>query len=185
MRRSKWLWRWRNNPLRRRSYLVEGWVLIALGTVTPVAAVLVAMTVTGAVGQHLNRQRFDRHAATAVLTGDASDTSAYGTHPRARVRWTAPDGQHRTGVADVSAGLESGAHVTVWTNTSGALVSAPPSRSQARLEAAASGLTAAGGIGLVALVCWGAATSITDRKRADRWAAEWTETGPHWDHRNA
>ncbi|CAG7613602.1 hypothetical protein SBRY_100186 [Actinacidiphila bryophytorum] len=43
MKHSTVLWRFRRNRLRRRSYAVEGWVLLALGAAATVGAALTGL----------------------------------------------------------------------------------------------------------------------------------------------
>lgn len=184
MIRSVWLWRWRHNPLRRRSYAVEAWALLAVGLLAAVAASFTAVSVGHDVNHRLVEQRAQRHPVTAVLTEDAPDADHAG-EPRARVRWIAPDGTRLTGRAKVALGLERGSQVTVWTDDRGRLLSAPLGGRDAHLVAAVTGAAAAFGVCLLALTGWLLAAQLTDRRRAAQWAAEWRVIGPSWDRRTA
>jgi anti-sigma factor RsiW len=181
MGRRVWLWRWRRNPLRRRSYLVEGWVFPAIGLAAAVAASFTGTAVTHGMEHLLAQQRVDRHVTAAVLAQDASDVAGYVAEPRARVRWTAPDGTTRTGITKVGLDLHRGARVMIWTDRRGQLVPAPLSSSDARLEAVLTGIAAGGGVGGAVLAGLAVATRLADRRRAEEWAAEWAVTGPRWD----
>jgi hypothetical protein len=185
MGRRVWMWRRRNNPLCRRSYLLEAWALLGVGTLGVTAAALTGLAVSRSVQHHLAQQRAERHPVTAVLLEDASDVPGYASQPRAQVRWTAPDGSRHTGRAKVNVDLESGARITVWTDSNGELAPAPASGSAAHAEALATGAAAAGTVAALALAAFGIATQLADRRRADQWAAEWAVIGPQWDRRKA
>jgi len=185
MTRSTWLWRWRDNPLRRRSYAVEGWSLLAASLLTVLAAATTGLAVAAAEQHHLARERAGRHPTAAVLTQDAPAAGGYPYGIKAAVRWTAPDGTGRVGRTKVDAGLEQGAPVTIWTDARGRLVPAPPSAGVASFEAAVLGSVAATGLALVAAAGGILALRAADRRRAEAWADEWAEVGPRWDRRNA
>lgn len=186
MKRSVWLWRWRPNPLRRRSYVVEAWALVAVVVVTLAVAGLTAVAVTRAVDHTMARQRTARHMVTAVLTERASASSLYAPAPQAHVRWTAPDGTAHTGLATVRYGLQRGAAVSVWTDPRGtALVPAPPDNGTARAEAVGFGVAAGTGICMLSFTGWVLVAQLTERCRAECWAHEWADIGPRGNHRAA
>lgn len=183
--RSRWLWRWRSSPLRRCSYAVEAWVLLALVPATAAAAFLMGCAVAGDAHAHLAQQRTQRHPVAAVLMEKVPGWSGLAGSPLARVQWTASDGAVRTTLAKVPGSLERGAAITVWNDRHGELVPAPPSPATARAESALAGAAAAAGVGLLSLAGWAAAERMTDRRRAERWGREWAEVGPRWDRRTA
>jgi hypothetical protein len=185
MGRKVWLWRWRRNPLRRRSYIVEAWALLAVGLITAAAAAATGAAVSHQVRHRLVQRRLEWHPNTAVLTEDASTVNGYGSQVRAQVRWNVPGGSPRTGLTMVGTGLKRGARVTIWNDDHGQLVSAPPTAAAARLEAVVTGATAAGGVSAAVLICWAFSTRITDRHRSEQWATEWSVVGPRWDSRKA
>jgi hypothetical protein len=185
MHRSRWLWRWRRNPLRRRSYLIEAWALPAAGLAAACGAVLTAVVVAGAVHGHLAQQRQDRHQVSAVLTESTPPAVGYGVRPSAVVRWTSRDGTRHTATARVDPGLTAGSRVTVWTDVRGRVVSAPLSPARARLDAVTSGAIAGLGTSACAAGALGLAVRAAGRRRAESWAAEWADVGPRWDRRSA
>jgi hypothetical protein len=185
MGRSKWLWRWRSNPLRRRSYAVEAWVLLALVPATVACASFAGVVVAGQSQDRLEQQRAGRHQVAARLTEDAPDHAGYDGSPLALVRWTAPDGTSHTAAAKVTAGLQRGATVVVWNDRRGDLAPPPPSRAAARTDSYFAGVAAATGVGMLALTGWAAAAQMADHRRAQRWEREWARIGPQWDHRTA
>ncbi|WP_229859937.1 Rv1733c family protein [Streptomyces anandii] len=178
-----WLWRWRGNPLRRHDDVVEAWLLLVMWAVILVGGALAGTLAARAADQEFAHQRADRHPVAAVLVTDVPQTANGGDAYRApaKVRWTAPDGTARTGRALVETGLQSGTKVTVWQNGRGTLTTQPPGPTEARVEAALFGASAA--LALAGLVYGGTALARwrLDRHRYEQWGAEWDLIGPRWD----
>lgn len=63
--------RLRRNPLRRRSYLVEAWLLLLTWTLAIVAAVVTGVATAYAVQRNMDSRRAERHPFTAALTEKA------------------------------------------------------------------------------------------------------------------
>lgn len=181
------LWRWRRNPLRRRSDTMEAWVLLATGLAIAIAAPVTGAATAWTVQDVLDRQRLDRHSTTAVLTGDVPAVRAYlgGGTVRAAVRWTAPDGTIRVGDAEVRAGLKAGDRATVWTDDRGVLTDEPTSPAEVEAQAGLSGALAAGGVCGVLLTGSWAVRRRLDTHRAGEWERTWAEVGPQWTRRCA
>ncbi|MER6628932.1 hypothetical protein ABT301_11905 [Streptomyces sp. NPDC000987] len=180
---TRW-WRLRRNPLRPRSYLVEGWLLIATWILALLAAVASGVGTAGAVERSAGQLRAARHAAAAVLVKDAvRGTSAVdggSSRAWATVRWTLADGTTRQGITTVDPGSRAGGTTRVWLDRAGNLVSAPATADEARAQGAALGAAAAviGG-SLVLLAGWGVCARI-DRCRLRRWDTEWAVVSPQW-----
>ncbi|MET7479283.1 hypothetical protein ABZT17_33660 [Streptomyces sp. NPDC005648] len=176
-------WRLRPNPLRRRSYVVEAWLLLATWVLALTAAVAGGVYIAGAVERDVDALRATRHTAQAVLTGNAVRTtySVDGTAQAwAGVRWTAADGTSHTGVARVAADSRAGGTVRIWVDGKNRLVPAPGSAEQADLQGAVVGVVAALTVGgLVLLAGWGACARL-DRGRLDRWDEDWTRLDRQW-----
>lgn len=185
MHRSRWLWRWRRNPLRRRSYLVEAWALLAVAVLALGGAVLTGSAVAVSSEHRFAHQYVERHRTSAVLTADASKGEGYADQYWARAWWKAADGTSRTADTRVDAGAKTGSHVIIWTDGHGKIVAAPTSPTKARLESEFTGAAAACGVCVGVLAGWEIARCFTDRRRARRWADEWDVIGPRWSHRNA
>ncbi|GAA3506333.1 hypothetical protein GCM10019016_134480 [Streptomyces prasinosporus] len=180
------LWRWRRNPLRRRSDLVEAWVLLAALVLALSAAVFAGLAAAGAVDGALAERRDRTRTVPAVLIEDAAHAppapvSEHGDGGVwAPVRWTAPDGTGRTGRAEVESGSEAGTAVTVWTDPEGRLVSAPPDGAEARFQVVMAGVTI--GVAAAGPVLLGGrlARSRLQRRRLAQWEAEWRLVEPSW-----
>ncbi|CAL9357160.1 hypothetical protein SUDANB176_00598 [Streptomyces sp. enrichment culture] len=180
------LWRWRRNPLRRRSDLVEAWVLLAVLVLALSAAVFAGLAAAGAVDDSIAERRDRARTVPAVLTEDAAHAPPASVSENgdggvwAPVRWTAPDGTDRTGRAEVEPGNKAGTAVVVWTDPEGRLVSPPPGGAEARFQIVMAGVTigvATAGLGLLGerLV-----RSRLQRRRLGEWEAEWRLVEPSW-----
>ena len=179
-----WMWRWRRNSLKRRSDVIEAWILLVASIVAVVGSLLAGMAAAETVEQSLHRQRLERHAVPAVLTEDATNKNAVrvvdDTRVWATVRWTAPDGSASTGLTKVLPDTAKGTSVTVWTDPRGRLASKPPSPAAARFQAAWAGTLAAVGAGLAVTGGAHLVRGQLDRWRMAEWAAEWERVDGRW-----
>ncbi|MEU7581050.1 hypothetical protein AB0B50_26005 [Streptomyces sp. NPDC041068] len=194
MRAIVGLWRWRHNPLRRRTDLVEAWLALAA-----LVLIVVAVPVVGALTTSLSRdalltsvrqQREERHAITGTvlrkadsppLDPDPETSSARDAHSRVHARWTAPNGALRSGV--VLSDLKSpspGDHFRLWTDEEGRVVGRPLDSATATTHAVIAGFGAA--TMSVALV-EGARRFVLWRVMRGRYARldqAWAKAGPDW-----
>ncbi|HZF88579.1 hypothetical protein [Streptomyces sp.] len=174
--RVRW-WRWRRNPLRRRSDIVEAWVLLASWVVALVGGLLAGLAAADAIAESAERQRAERREVSAVLVEDAEDRlperAPSGYRVWATVRWTAPEGSTHTDEARVPSGTPAGHTVTVWTDPNGKIAAEPLTHEEARWHAISGGVLAASGAsGAVLAVAWAARQGLECHRMA-RWAAEW------------
>lgn len=181
VRHGAWLWRWRRNPLRDRSYAAQAWLglaVIVLAVAGGVAAGVAAGlgTVTGT-----DHRRAERHHVVAVLTDEPAATSGFPAQRSADIVWTAPDGRRLTGETHVGSGVRDGDRITVWADRRGALVAEPLPVAAARVEGVMTGVAAAAGVAGLGVVLLAVSSRLFDRRRADRLAAEWADVGPRWD----
>ncbi|MGW3666091.1 Rv1733c family protein [Streptomyces sp. NPDC005141] len=178
-----WLWRWRRNPLRRRGDALEAWIMLAAWALTVLGGAVTGLAAAQAVEHGLALERAEWHAVPARLTEDAPDMSETESGARvvwAKVRWTAPDGTHRSGQVRVYAGTPAGTPVTVWTDPDGRLVTRPTTAAQARLRASLVGVLA--GVGAAGLP-FGVGRLLRgrlERQRMEQWDEEWERVGPLW-----
>ncbi|WP_159401293.1 Rv1733c family protein [Streptomyces maremycinicus] len=140
MRTTRWVWRWRSNPLRISMDRIEAWVglLVAAGLVVsvPVAGLATTWALAGPQSRIARQQAHERHPTAAVLVraapGKPADAGALGPGSvKVQVRWTGPDGTARTGRTAVTAGQPAGTKIVVWTDTRGQLTGVPMSAAQA------------------------------------------------------
>jgi len=183
----KWLWRWRNNPLRRRDDIAEAWIVLAVWALVTVGGTTAGLVTAHATDEVLTQLRADRHSTHAVLLTDTSKRAptirSSSDRASATVRWTAPNGSSRTGTTLVDTGLKAGTRVVVWQDSRGTLMTAPPSAGEAAVEAGALGTAAGLALTGVVLGVGSAARWRLDRRRIDRWGREWDLVGPQWGHR--
>ncbi|MCI3275433.1 Rv1733c family protein [Streptomyces cylindrosporus] len=194
MRAIGGLWRWRHNPLRRRSDLVEAWValvaLVLILVAAPVIGSLVGSVAQDALQQSVRDQRAARHQVTATvvrkldrspLDTDPETSSSRDLRSRVLADWTAPDGTHQHGAA--LADLRSphrGDHFRIWTDEHGHTVARPLDSATATTHAVLAGFGAAM---LTAGFVEAARRTIVwrmVRRRYARWDQAWDKAGPDW-----
>ncbi|MEU1514970.1 hypothetical protein ABZ490_22945 [Streptomyces sp. NPDC005811] len=185
-----WFWRWRRNPLRRRSDIVEAWIGAVAVTTLLLSVPVVGVALAGVGERSALDQARGLHRTTARLAEDAPTTPARfrGTADawvRTAVRWTGPDGSSVTGVAQVPSGGRAGSSTTVWLDDTGRVRPAPPTPAQARSQGAALGATAGAGVGLLVAGGWWAARIRLDVRRRGQWERDWTEFNADRGHRHA
>ncbi|MFG3201115.1 hypothetical protein [Streptomyces sp. NPDC048192] len=182
-------WRWRRNPLRRRSDVVEAWTVlitaVLLFVVTPLVGVAAGLRAHD-TAQHLAAaQRAERNQVRARVIGDPPQRVSGGQtdrgYPyRARVSWTEPGKGVRTAWARVPAGTLTGDTVSVWFDARGRSVSPPPNAAAVWQHTVTVGLVAAGGTASVVLLGHAVERRIALRRRLAEWEREWARTGPKW-----
>lgn len=180
-----WFWRWRANPLRRRSDIVEAWVVLVAGVLMAVGATVVGALAFFQVEHTAQQQAARRHPVQAVVRQDVHDPAAGalyaspagGDRARAPVSWQAPDGTQRTGTAVVHEGTKAGEHVRIWVGPDGNLAGQPTSSAMVGVQSALAGGLAAGGV--CALVLTGRHLVLTrlDRRRSADWDRGLAELG--------
>jgi hypothetical protein len=182
-------WRWRRNPLRRRSDVVEAWTVLLVAVLLFVVAPLVGV----AAGLRAHHQaegvaqaaRATRHQVRATVFGAPPErlptVQGDREHPyRAQVRWTEPGKGARTAWARVPAGTRTGDVVPVWFDSRGRSVAPPPDGMAVWQHAVTIGICAAAGAGGVVLLGHAVERRIALRHRLAEWEREWARTGPKW-----
>ncbi|MER5213069.1 hypothetical protein ABT063_21450 [Streptomyces sp. NPDC002838] len=194
MRAISGLWRWRHNPLRRTTDLVEAWValvaLLLILVVGPVSGALVGGVAQDALQRSVREQRESRHLVTATVVReldrsplDADPETATGRDLRSRVLadWTAPDGtaHHGTLIASLQKPYP-GDHFTIWTDQHGRMVARPLDSATAATHAVLAGFGAA--LLTAGLVEGGRRLMVWRmvRRRYARWDQAWDRAGPDW-----
>jgi hypothetical protein len=187
-------WRWRHNPLRRKTDLLEAWVALTtallIAMTAPVAGVVTGTLSEHALLQSIQQQRRERHEvlATVVRTvrqptpdPDPETVSARNAQSRVIASWKAPDGSTRRGT--IAARLRSprtGDRFSVWTDRKGTIVARPLNEVSASTHAVLAGIGAAAVLavfldGVRRLVMWRIV-----RRRYARWDRAWDKAGPDW-----
>jgi hypothetical protein len=179
------------NPLRRRSDVLEAWLLPAAVVVFLVLCPLV-VGLTGMVLRADNtaaqRAQHSWHSVPAVLLRAApgpvfTDNGANTWTVWEPARWTV-DGRQHTGSIPVAAGSAARSTQTVWLNSRGQVQVPPlsPARLGATVEAAM--LIAAGALAVVVGIFTVLARWFLDRRRLAGWEAGWLAVGPVWSHQS-
>jgi hypothetical protein len=183
-------WRWRRNPLRRRSDVVEAWTTLLIAVLLVVVAPLVGAT----VGLHAHSeaqavavaQRSERHKVHAVVVGGTPEhlPAVQGDRDhgyQAKVTWTEPGKGKHTTTARVPAGTRVGDAVDVWFDSKGRSVAPPPDDVAVWQHTVTIGLCAGGGAAGVVLLGYAVERRIALRHRLTEWEREWANTGPRWN----
>ncbi len=176
-----------HNPLRRRSDVVEGWLLpVALVAFLMLAPLVAGLAGAGIRADDAAAQRAERtwRPVSAVLLEAAPGPMMPDNGANAWLVWTparwAAGGRMRTGAVPAPSGTAAGATVRVWLDRTGK-VQVPP-------------LTAAGadhrvalamGFALIGLALFLAGLlllvrHVLERRRLAGWEAAWLAVGPQW-----
>ena len=176
-----------HNPLRRRSDLIEAWLLPA----TIVTFLLLGPLVAGLIGLHVNADNAAAHRAEqswrqvpAVLLKAAPGPMMSDNGANAWLAWTparwVTDGRTRTGIVPAPSGTRAGATVRVWVDRAGNVQVPPltPARAGDRVVVAMAFALAALAVFLACLAL--VIRAALDRRRLADWEAAWLSVGPQW-----
>jgi len=196
-RPTKLGWRWRRNPLRRRSDVVEGWLGLLtalLFCAVPVIGWWAGQSVDRTLQRVVRTQRAERTLVTATMqpakavkaapapSGSSSSSDPVSDDPQHgdTLRWTAPD--HSVHTATVSSDLEVWQEhsLLVWTDHKGALVPAPLDSATATTHSALAGIAAASAAGGVLLISRQVLLWRLMVRRMASWEREWARVGQDW-----
>ena len=175
------------NPLRRRSDVVEAWLLPGVIAAFVALSPLVAAGATtmvradNAAAQHVARSL---HAVPAVVLQAApgpemSDNGANTWLVWTRAQWTA-NGREWTGNVPVPANTKAGSIVTILLDRAGQVRMPPltPSRARDRLIVAL--LVSFAALALLLALLAMLSRRILDRRRLAGWETAWLSVGPTW-----
>lgn len=184
------LWRWRGNPLCRRSDRVEGWVALAslafvvLGV--PAVGWLCGCLVHQKLLDQVEEERQHRHRVWATVDRivpqrpAAPDPDAVTERDgviRVSAVWSGVDGSTRTGLIDTDRALEPGERFRIWVDRHNRVASQPLTTEVASSQALLAGLAAGGAT--AALVETGRRVAVRHllRLRYTRIDREWSRFG--------
>ncbi|MGG7575170.1 Rv1733c family protein [Streptomyces sirii] len=192
------VWRWRRNPLRRRTDRIEAWLALAAALLivfgAPAAGWLIGRAAHGALleavrmqyqQRHLVWATVDRLVSRAPLDPDPETSSQRDAHLRVIARWTAVDGSAHTGQLAAPRPVESGERFRIWTDDRGRVMPRPMDVSTAGTHAVLAGLGSAAAVG--GLIEGGRRLVVGQlmARRFRRWDAEWERAGQDWGRADA
>jgi hypothetical protein len=187
-------WRWRRNPLRRRSDVVEAWTALAVAVLllvgAPLAGALAGLWAHRTAQAVAEERRAERHQVHAEVVGRPPVrpiAARSGTQPdfRVKVRWTEPGEGVRTAVARVPGDSVRGEVVPVWFDARGRSVAPPPDGTAVWQHTVGIGAVTAAGSAAVVLLVHGTVRHAALRHRMAEWERDWTRTEPGWTRRSA
>ncbi|MFV0137588.1 hypothetical protein ACLGIH_31120 [Streptomyces sp. HMX87] len=187
-------WRWRHNPLRRRSDVVEAWTVLAVAVLLFVGAPLLgaasAWWAHGQAREVAAEQRAERRQVRAEVVGKAPDAlpsvHAGGYHSyQATVRWTEPGGIEQSTAARVPADTRRGETVDVWLDSEGRYVLPPADATTVWQHTLTIGVATTAGTVTVVLLARCAVRRVAMRHRMAEWDRAWARVEPEWTHRRA
>ncbi|RAJ56113.1 hypothetical protein K378_05752 [Streptomyces sp. Amel2xB2] len=193
MRAIVGLWRWRGNPLCRRSDRREAW--LALGAMILVVAVAPFAGWLGASAAHdalldsvrtQNQARQQVWATTesvqnrAPLDSDPESAAHQPDRQHVVAHWAGPDGSSHKDTVTTREHVQPGERFRLWTDAGGMPANRPMSARTASSYAALAGLAA--GTGAAGLMEAGRRLAMRQllRRRYALWDAEWARIGPDW-----
>lgn len=193
MRSIVGLWRWRGNPLCRRTDRREAWAAVCAVLLIAVGAPLVGWLGAGAAHHALLRtaheQQHERHRTWATarhvnvrpaLDPDPETGAQRGERTRVTARWAGPDGRAHTGTVSVHREVSPGSRFLLWTDAQGRLTTRPMSARTAASHSLLAGL-AAGAFAAGSVEAGRRLTvRVLMRRRFARWDEEWDRIGPDW-----
>lgn len=201
-RLTKLGWRWRRNPLRRRSDVVEAWlglVTLAVFCATPLIGWWSGQSVDRTLQRVARTQRAERTlvpatvvqspagsgataAPGAVKSAAAAAASGADADPRHAdlLHWTAPDRSAYTAKVPMALEVWHGDRLLLWTDRSGVLVPPPLDGTTAAAHAVLAGVATGSAAAGVALVSRQVLVWRLMRRRLDSWEREWARVGQDW-----
>ncbi|GHJ25807.1 Rv1733c family protein [Streptomyces hygroscopicus] len=192
------LWRWRRNPLRRRTDLVEAWAALVAASlillVAPAVGWMSGSLAHGALMKAAREQRAERHPLSATvlkvlphppIDSDPETASARDAQRRVLARWTGPDGSRHEGPLAARPDADPGERFRIWTDDHGRPVGRPLDAATATTHAVLAGIGAAAGTVIVVdgarrLVVW-----RLMRRRYVQWDIAWARAGQDWGRADA
>ncbi|MCB5183420.1 Rv1733c family protein [Streptomyces antimicrobicus] len=196
MRTAMGVWRWRSNPLRRTTDLIEAWVafaaLVGVLVLAPVVGCVAGLRVDATLQRAAQEQRQERHLVPAVVVrpaegpppGAAADPAARQQAPQRTqivAAWTAPDGSsHQGTVPAAEEPPRPGDRFRIWTDATGRLVPRPLEPRVAAVHAGVAGLAAGLTTAALAETLRRLVVRRLTHQRYRRLDRAWAAVGPDW-----
>ena len=176
------------NPLRRGSDRAAAAIVAgALATFlagAPLLALLAGQWAAAADLRVSRAQQLSWRQVPAEVLASAGPAAGIGqgevSLPEAPARWTAPDGQPRTGLLPVPAGTRAGGTIRLWVDPAGLPTGPPLRRGQAAGQVLLAAVLAPLALGLILLAAAALALRAVNRRQLAVWASAWQATAPRW-----
>jgi hypothetical protein len=162
---------------------MAGVLLAAFLAAAPVAAHVAGSWTYATSAREAQAQQAVIYQIPATLAQAATPWSVTLGGSEAEARWTAPDGQVRTGQLIVPGGAAAGSRVMVWTDRAGQLTDPPLQHTQVVGRAEMSRVLAVAGLAVTLILAGWLGRRALDRRRLAAWDADWLATGPRWSSR--
>ncbi|WP_405801242.1 hypothetical protein [Streptomyces sp. NBC_01506] len=195
MRAVVGLRRWRHNPLRRQTDLVEAWValgaLLLMFLAVPAIGWISGTLIDAELRRTIRAQHEERHRTDALVVRvdtapgrvmyDPESAAERASGRPVIAKWTAPDGsRHTEAVRSAPATVRAGDTFPVWTDRGGQLTKRPADLAAARTHAVLAGI----GVAAVAAALVEAARRLMvwnlNQRRYERLELAWVQAGPDW-----
>lgn len=196
MRALTGLWRWRRNPLRRTTDLVEAWIALAAALLLVLGAPLAGWVSGSLIDSSLQRtvqvQQQDRHHSTAVMIADSTEhvspgfydpdsTAQQGSDARVIAQWKTADGaKHVATVTAPHTKLKTGDTFGIWSDTHGTQVPPPMNGTMGHFHAVFVGIISACLAAIAVIALWRLAIWRLMARRFKRLDRQWAQVGPDW-----
>jgi hypothetical protein len=179
-----------HNPLRRRSDVLEAWLLPAVIAVfLALSPLLVGAADAWAHAQNAAVQQAQRswHRLPAVLLQAVpgplvSDNGANSWTTWTPARWTS-GGRPHVGLIPAVSGTSADTTVSVWLDRAGHVRTPPLTAVQVRDRATLAALVALVALAAVLACLAPVARRLLNRRRLAGWETAWLSVGPHWSRR--
>ncbi|MDT0449552.1 Rv1733c family protein [Streptomyces hesseae] len=177
----------RHDPMRRAQDLyrnrLRACLLLLLVLALATVPFLVGRTAYAAEARTAAAQSATRHQVTARSAADAQGASSGIDVRWAPVRWNDDRGVSHLGFTDVPSDTAKGGRVQVWVDSEDKLVKPPMTRQEALAIGWFAGTLTAVTLLLAFLGTRTAFVAAFDRRRCEKWAAEWQVVEPLWSKR--
>lgn len=170
------------NPLLRRCDRVEAAIMTGMVAifliVGPVLAVVAGRMSDAADLRQQHAERSWREVPATVL-GVAPGPGSLAS-PGLEARWTAPDGQRRTGVVPGATAVNAGQQLRIWVDSAGRLASQPLARWEISRDVVLAVSVVLLSLGFLLFLAGGCVRLVADRCRIAGWERAWLAVGPQW-----
>jgi len=170
------------SSLLRRCDRIEAAILAGLVMIFviggPLLAIVAGRMMDAADLREQSAERSWREVPTTVV-GAASGPGGWES-PSLRARWTAPDGQLRTGTVPMPSAVNVGRQLRIWVSATGRPTAPPMARWEIIRDVIVIAIAVPAGLGGVLIAVGGGVRLAVNRRRITGWERAWRAIGPQW-----